>query len=69
MKRLVRIRAGPLIRRSGSAFATKRPTMLVAMTIRLMRVSTKAMARTAYKYSTFYLALLFLAMLVDVAVR
>ncbi|MAS34549.1 MAG: protoheme IX farnesyltransferase [Anaerolineaceae bacterium] len=42
---------------------------LVAMTIRLMRVSTKAMARTAYKYSTFYLALLFLAMLVDVAVR
>jgi hypothetical protein len=32
-----------------------------------MRVSTKAMARTAYKYSTFYLAFLFLAMLVDIA--
>jgi len=40
---------------------------LVWMAIRLMRLATKAMARTAYKYSTFYLALLFLAMLVDVA--
>jgi heme o synthase len=40
---------------------------LVWMAIRLMQLSTKAMARTAYKYSTFYLALLFLAMLVDVA--
>ncbi len=41
---------------------------LILMAIRLMRVSTKAMARAAYKYSTFYLALLFLVMLVDVAI-
>jgi protoheme IX farnesyltransferase len=40
---------------------------LIWTAIRLMRVATKAMARTAYKYSTFYLALLFLAMLVDIA--
>ena len=40
---------------------------LLWMAIRLMHVSTKAMARTAYKYSTFYLAFLFLAMLVDIA--
>lgn len=35
------------------------------MTIKLLRVATKAMARTAYKYSTAYLAFLFLAMIVD----
>lgn len=43
-------------------------TGLIVMAVRLMRASTKAMARTAYKYSTFYLALLFMIMLVDVAV-
>lgn len=40
---------------------------LIWMAVRLMHISTKSMARTAYKYSTFYLALLFLAMLVDIA--
>ena len=38
---------------------------LVWMSIRLMRVATKSMARTAYKYSTLYLALLFFAMILD----
>ncbi len=40
---------------------------LVALSIKLIRVSTKAMARTLYKYSTLYLALLFLTMIIDVA--
>lgn len=33
--------------------------------VRLLQVPTKAMARTLYKYSSTYLALLFLAMIVD----
>lgn len=40
---------------------------LVMLSIKLIRVSTKAMARTLYKYSTLYLALLFLTMIIDVA--
>jgi protoheme IX farnesyltransferase len=39
---------------------------LVWMAVRLMRESTKSVARTAYKYSTTYLAFLFMAMLLDV---
>ena len=39
---------------------------LVWMAIKLMRVSTKAVARSLYKYSTMYLALLFLAMMLDI---
>lgn len=39
--------------------------ILVWMSIRLMRVASKAMARTTYKYSTLYLALLFLTMILD----
>jgi heme O synthase-like polyprenyltransferase len=32
----------------------------------MLRDTSKAMARRVYKYSTFYLALLFLAMMLDV---
>ncbi|MBZ0301736.1 MAG: heme o synthase [Anaerolineae bacterium] len=39
---------------------------LIWMSIRLMRISTKAIARTTYKYSTFYLAILFLVMILDI---
>ena len=39
---------------------------LIWMAIKLMRVSTKAVARSLYKYSTMYLALLFLAMMLDI---
>jgi protoheme IX farnesyltransferase len=38
---------------------------LVYMSIKLIRVTTKAVARSTYKYSTAYLAFLFLAMIVD----
>jgi protoheme IX farnesyltransferase len=38
---------------------------LVRLSIRLLRDTSKAMARRAYKYSTMYLALLFLAMILD----
>jgi protoheme IX farnesyltransferase len=38
---------------------------LIWMSIRLIRVATKAMARSAYKYSTMYLALLFFVMILD----
>jgi protoheme IX farnesyltransferase len=37
------------------------------MVVKLLRVATKAAARSAYKYSTAYLAFLFLAMIVDKA--
>lgn len=39
---------------------------LVWYAIRLLRAASKAMARRMYKYSTFYLALLFMAMILDV---
>lgn len=39
---------------------------LVWYAIRLLRDASKAMARRTYKYSTFYLALLFMAMMLDV---
>jgi protoheme IX farnesyltransferase len=38
---------------------------LVRLSVRLLRDTSKAMARRAYKYSTMYLALLFLAMILD----
>lgn len=38
---------------------------LIWMAIQLIRVTTKAMARNTYKYSTAYLAFLFLAMIFD----
>lgn len=39
---------------------------LVWYSVRLLRDTSKAMSRRMYKYSTFYLALLFMAMLLDV---
>ena len=36
--------------------------------VRLLREKTYEAARRTYKYSTFYLALLFLMMIIDVAV-
>jgi protoheme IX farnesyltransferase len=39
---------------------------LVVYAVRMLRDTSKAMARRVYKYSTFYLALLFLAMMLDV---
>lgn len=41
---------------------------LIYMSFRLIQVATKAMARSTYKYSTFYLALLFMAMILDVLI-
>ena len=38
---------------------------LIWMAIKLIRIPTKAMARQTYKYSTAYLAFLFLAMILD----
>lgn len=38
---------------------------LIFLSARLIQVKSKAMARTVYKYSSMYLALLFLAMIVD----
>jgi heme o synthase len=38
---------------------------LIWMAVKLIRKSSKAMARSMYKYSTTYLALLFLAMVLD----
>jgi protoheme IX farnesyltransferase len=38
---------------------------LVYMSVQLLRIATKAMARSTYKYSTAYLAFLFLAMIID----
>jgi protoheme IX farnesyltransferase len=38
---------------------------LLHMSLRLLRGSTKALARSTYKYSTTYLAVLFLAMILD----
>jgi protoheme IX farnesyltransferase len=38
---------------------------LIWMSIKLIKVADKAMARSAYRYSTAYLAFLFLAMLLD----
>lgn len=38
---------------------------LVWMSVKLMREATKAVARSTYKYSTAYLAFLFLAMIID----
>jgi heme O synthase-like polyprenyltransferase len=38
---------------------------LVWMSIRLIRIADKAFARRVYKYSTAYLAFLFLAMILD----
>lgn len=52
---------GPIYLLSAAALGL----FLVWMSIRLTRVGTKAMARSAYKYSTLYLALLFLMMIVD----
>jgi len=40
-------------------------TGLIFMAVKLMREATKTVARSTYKYSTMYLALLFLAMIVD----
>ncbi len=40
-------------------------TYLLWMSIKLIKVADKAMARSAYRYSTAYLAFLFLAMLLD----
>ena len=37
----------------------------IVQAVRLLRVADKAMARTVYKYSSMYLLLLFLAMIVD----
>lgn len=39
---------------------------LIWMAIRLIQVADKAMARSTYKYSTAYLAFLFLAMMLDI---
>jgi len=41
---------------------------LIYMSIRLIQVATKSMARSTYKYSTFYLAFLFMAMILDVLI-
>lgn len=41
---------------------------LIVMCIRLIRVATKAVARSTYKYTTSYLAFLFLIMIVDILV-
>jgi len=38
---------------------------LIWLSVKLIRVADKAMARTVYKYSSIYLAMLFLAMIVD----
>ena len=38
---------------------------LIWLSVKLIRVADKAMARTVYKYSSVYLAMLFLAMIVD----
>ncbi len=38
---------------------------LIWMSIQLIRIATKAMARNTYKYSTAYLAFIFLAMMLD----
>ena len=38
---------------------------LIYMAVRLLRIATKAVARSTYKYSTAYLAFLFLAMIID----
>ncbi len=40
---------------------------MLYMMVKLLQVATKSMARNAYKYSTAYLAFLFLAMIVDKA--
>mgnify|MGYP001120333873 CR=1 FL=1 len=40
-------------------------TGLIFMSVKLLREATKTVARSTYKYSTMYLALLFLAMIVD----
>jgi protoheme IX farnesyltransferase len=37
----------------------------VVASVRVMRQGTKAAARRLYKYSTMYLALLFMAMMID----
>lgn len=39
---------------------------LIYMSVQLIRVGSKPMARNVYKYSSAYLALLFLAMIVDI---
>ena len=39
---------------------------LIWYSVRLIQDGSKAMSRRMYKYSTFYLALLFMAMIVDV---
>jgi heme o synthase len=41
---------------------------LIWMSLKLIRISTKAVARSTYKYSTMYLAFLFLAMILDTAI-
>jgi len=40
-------------------------TGLIFMSVKLIKEATKSVARSTYKYSTLYLALLFLAMIVD----
>jgi protoheme IX farnesyltransferase len=39
--------------------------VLLGMCVKLIRVADKAVARQVYKYSSFYLAMLFLAMIID----
>ncbi|MBZ0293372.1 MAG: heme o synthase [Anaerolineae bacterium] len=39
---------------------------LIVMSIRLIRVATKSVARSTYKYTTSYLAFLFLIMMIDI---
>jgi heme O synthase-like polyprenyltransferase len=45
--------------------ATVLGVLMIRMALRLIRVADKAAARRMYKYSTAYLAFLFLAMIVD----
>jgi len=40
-------------------------TVLIQMAVQLIKAADKAAARRMYKYSTAYLAFLFLAMIVD----